>query len=377
LREPRIAQLAGRNVDREAKPGCPVAGVDKGLADQAFGQDFDQADFFRDRNEDVRADLGRSGRLPPRQHFKAGQLAGAQVDLLLIERNEFILDDPVANAGFKLAAQAQRLFHRRIEPAMTVPAALFRVIHGDVGIVQQGRRFFARIRKVRGNAGGDRGFDFRPGEMDRARDGTDQALDQMVDLVRTFRRIADRAGKFIAANSRQQGILGEDFGEAARRFDQQGVPGGVAVEVVDLLELVEVQHDDGDSLALLSGFLAQTVGGRAQRAPVEQAGQGVGFRQQPGLFLGPAARCNLVGQFAVALPAQHHDGDVEQQGSGQQPVRPGPIAQHRTDRIRDDRAADADEHDDGSQGNAPRSDVAFRAPQVLFAPGLQTLQSER
>ena len=46
-------------------------------------------------------------------------------------------------------------------------------------------------------------------------------------------------------------------------------------------------------------------------------------------------------------------------------------------RIRDDRAADADKHDDGGQGNPTRSDVAFRAPQVLVAPGLQTLQSER
>ena len=58
---------------------------------------------------------------------------------------------------------------------------------------------------------------------------------------------ADRH-EFVAARARQEGVGGRDL-HAARDVEQHAVAGGMAVEVVDLLEAVEIDAQHGEFLA--------------------------------------------------------------------------------------------------------------------------------
>ena len=78
-------------------------------------------------------------------------------------------------------------------------------------------------------------------------------------------------------------------------FAQDDVADAVAVDVVDLLEIVEVDHHDGDRFAACAAFGDQPVGGRPDAAAVEAAGQRIGLRQEPGLLLGLAALADHFG----------------------------------------------------------------------------------
>ena len=104
------------------------------------------------------------------------------------------------------------------------------------------------------------------------------------------------------------------------------VAGGMAVAVVDLLEIVEIDHDNGDGQAILGRFGEDFVHCRPEGPAVQQSGQSIGLRQETGLFLGTAAVGQFIGQFAVSPPAKQDQRDVEKQGRYQQAVRTWPIA---------------------------------------------------
>ena len=83
-----------------------MAGIGQRLADEAFGQVADQVDFLGDRDEYFRADEAELRRVPPRQHLEPDQLAGLEVDLLLVVRHELAGGDAAAQAAFELVAEA-------------------------------------------------------------------------------------------------------------------------------------------------------------------------------------------------------------------------------------------------------------------------------
>ena len=142
------------------------------------------------------------------------------------------------------------------------------------------RRVLAVLRQAEvaaGEAERDAGLD-----MDRRRrDGPGDLLDdrggEPVDLLRATGREGDHAGEFVAAEAGDQRLHRQDAAHPLGAFAQDGVADAVAVEVVDLLEVVEVDHHEGDDLAALGRLGDQLVRGPADRAAVEAAGERVGL----------------------------------------------------------------------------------------------------
>src|SRR5690606_5018214 len=82
LRKPRIAQLQGRDVDRERQGRVPLARLDQRLTDQRFRKISDHVDFFGDGDENLGRYEAKPRRVPTREHLKADQVAGGEIDLL-------------------------------------------------------------------------------------------------------------------------------------------------------------------------------------------------------------------------------------------------------------------------------------------------------
>jgi len=116
----------------------PAHRIVQGLSDQAFRQFADNPDFFGDGDEDIRADHPEFFRLPPRQHFETDNIAGSKVDLFLVVGNKFTLADAAPYAIFQIAAEADIRLHAGFKPRGAIPSAMLGMIHGDIGMVQQG-----------------------------------------------------------------------------------------------------------------------------------------------------------------------------------------------------------------------------------------------
>ncbi len=80
---------------------------------------------------------------------------------------------------------------------------------------------------------------------------------------------------------------------------QHRIAGRVSIGVVDLLEMVDVEHEQGEAgvLALATGQLFGQ--GSHEGAAVEQVGQGVGCRQVAQFFLQGAAPKDFVFQLVT------------------------------------------------------------------------------
>ena len=132
--------------------GSQLAASRKRFADDLFGQAANQADFFGNRNEDVRTDHARQRMDPAGEHLEADDLAGGEVDLRLEIRDELAVLEPEADALLDLAMGNQRALHSRVEPDRPGDAAAARMVHARYrrGAGCRGSRVGGRRR---GNSG--------------------------------------------------------------------------------------------------------------------------------------------------------------------------------------------------------------------------------
>ena len=94
----------------------------------------------------------------------------------------------------------------------------------------------------------------------------------MLDPPAVRRGAGEQSGELVAAEPGDQVGAGER-GEPLRDADQHLVPGGVPVAVVDLLEVVQVEHDRDERLA---GRVGEQGGGQPEEgAAVGQPGERV------------------------------------------------------------------------------------------------------
>jgi hypothetical protein len=82
----------------------------------------------------------------------------------------------------------------------------------------------------------------------------------------------ERDGELVAAHATEGVAVAQDAAQAVGGLDQHGVAGGVAVEVVDVLEAVDVEEGQGDAGVRFGEGLGQE---RVEGAPVQRARQRV------------------------------------------------------------------------------------------------------
>ena len=119
----------------------------------------------------------------------------------------------------------------------------------------------------------------------RLPDGRDQAAQDPDHLPRGF-DVLDENGEFVAAQAGHGVHLAEFVGEALAHLDQEPVPGQVSQAVVDVLEAVEVEQQDGEQVPVVAlGAADGPVDAFGDQRPVGQPGQGVVERLVGELFL--------------------------------------------------------------------------------------------
>ena len=181
----------------------------------------------------------------------------------------------------------------------------------------------------------------------------------MLDAFGSARIEREDAGELVATQARQQPAARQQRTDTRRRLLQDLVATLVAVEVVDLLEIVQVDHDQRQRLAVLLALVDHDVDCAGQAAPVETSGERVDLGEQPCFLLCLAGLVDFLRQFLVAAPAEQDQSNVEEHRVDQQGVRSLADALPRAHDLRQHLAAGADEQDDRGNRDTERHEIAI------------------
>ena len=241
--------------------------------------------------------------------------------MLLVIGHKFAAFDAARQRGFQFAAIAQIGFNGFGKPRVAVPPAALGLIHGDVCAVQHGfgcnpfdplgaSNAFQTVGTRQSKRHGDPpavtiGFD-------RLAHLGDDPFGKVVQLLGVSGVEGGDAGEFIAAKARQQRRCGQDPAYPARAFQQHRIASRMAAQIVDLFEVIEVDHQHACRLSAGMCGGDQAIGGCVDGAPVEATRKGVCFGQQARLFLGLAAFLHLVTHFVIPAPAKDDQRDIQQ-----------------------------------------------------------------
>ena len=161
----------------------------------------------------------------PRHQFAAG-CWGA--------RNRQVMPRPSANVLLRVLRAAR-------EKAVYSPAASFGLIQRRVGVSQQcGRRC---VHGREGDPNAHANFDLVTVQVGGVAHPVEDTLRQKRGCLLCCSAHQDR--ELVAAQARRHVAIAHAAPDALRHREQQGIAGGVAEGVVDLLEAVEIEVKDG------------------------------------------------------------------------------------------------------------------------------------
>jgi hypothetical protein len=126
---------------------------------------------------------------------------------------------------------------------------------------------------VRVEADADRGRseNFRPVDEKRRGEASQCGSQKFLDLMGPLNRI-EQEQEFVAADPRQHVGFAQVAGQSLRDLDQQRIADAVAVIVVDVLEIVDVEEGERESGRAVVAR-QQAVGAMFDHAPRRQVGQ--------------------------------------------------------------------------------------------------------
>ena len=227
----------------------------------------DHAAFLGDRDQLGGRDRAQRRMIPADQALEGHDLAAAADDRLEMEIEPAAFAKLGAQGRFDLVAALDVGVHRLGEQAEAVAASGLGAVHGDVGLAQQlgGLGHF-----LAGEDGADRDADPRLAIADdeRLADDGDDPLAQAADVGFALGADLDD-GEFVAADAGDGVGLAQQRAQPVADLLDELVAGIVAERVVDLLEAVEIEHEQGDLLAR-----AAVAGQRLAQAVFEQGAVG-------------------------------------------------------------------------------------------------------
>ncbi len=172
------------------------------------------------------------------------------------------------------------------------------------------------------------------------------------------------ADELVTADARDNAICRQGIAQAAGHHGQDVVSGLVAVENIDLLEIIEVDHEQRDFATVLAGRSDQRVDTRHAAAMVEATSESISFGQLAGIFFSAAALCHFVLQILITTPAKDQQGNVKQHGIGQHDVRRSAATRPGLNDLRHQCAASSGEEDDRCNCNAQRDNIVLSLAQL-------------
>jgi hypothetical protein len=210
---------------------------------------------------------------PAYQRLGPEHLAGFQGKLGLQVDPQLVALDGTSQVGLHLQTRQRGLRQFLGEKFIGIAATFLGTVHGDIGILHQRLGVGAIIRKeADADAGADVEFLF---------DSHRRILQGIEDLfcdVRDGGRIDDVLDddqKFVATESANGVRFSHQSAQAPRHLAEDAIADLVAEGIVDVLEAIEVDEQDGQSGLVAVGTLQGLVQSVAKQQAVGQAGQRV------------------------------------------------------------------------------------------------------
>ena len=182
-----------------------------------------------------------------------------------------------------LGARGRLVLHAGVEEQRVALGLVLDAIHRDVGVLAQLLEARAMVR-IEADADRGGGKDLRALDEERRLQLVDEEVDEFGNLVLAQHR-RQQQEEFVAGDSGQRVGAPQIARQALRHLDQQRIAGGVAVVVVDVLEVVDVE--EGEREAWRVGQAEQVAGVLLDQLAVRQVGElvEIGAAEQLGLDL--------------------------------------------------------------------------------------------
>ena len=282
----RLIQQARTQVDRQAQllggrlPG-PCGQLLAGLAEHLQVQQLNQAGALGHLDKRRRREQAALRVLPAHQGLGTDQ-AVVFIHLRLQVHDELTRRQAAANVLLQLQARADGLLHRRVKKAQGILAGGFGLVHGQVRALHQLMAAGELVIKQQyADAGGTAQLQLT--DQVRRLQGLQDLLADSLDLpggiLRVRLQVFQQHDKLIAAQAGHGVAAADRMAETLGHQAQQLVAGLVAMQVVDVLEVVQIEKHQRGKLALARAGglrLLQTV---EQQPAVGQPGQGIEKRQ--------------------------------------------------------------------------------------------------
>ena len=299
--------MQGRDVDRQLqrRPSAPVplCCLPTSLLQHPGPHGHDEAAFLRDRDEVLRLAEAVPGPSPAQQCLDPDHRTAAQSDLGLVVQLELLaLQGEVQGIAGADTGQHPGV-HVRMEHPEAVLARPLGFVERGVGVPHQG---VGRVRVGRVERCADRERDEEPLAVEVEGSGELRA-DRLATLFQGQDAVYFRQdGDEFVARQPAGAVLGtEAVPQSVRYALQQQVAGGMAVRVVDELELVEVHAQQTGCATTAPGGVQGLVQQVLSAHTVRQAGQRVVECQVFGLL----APCLLARQVDMGIHQQHTHHD--------------------------------------------------------------------
>ena len=200
--------------------------------------------------------------------------------------------------------------HAGVKEGRCALAVVLDPIHRNIGVLAQ---YLIAAAMLGIDAHANRGGSKDLGSVDEER--RPQSLQHELDIFRDLVLALDgieQQQEFVAADPRQHVGFAQVQPKPLRDFDQQGIPDRMAVIVVDVLEIVDVEKGEREFVRCLAA-LQEPVGTMFDHAPRRQIGQFVIIGRTEQLVL----KGLLLADVSVARKQQRAVGDTNRTVGGE------------------------------------------------------------
>ena len=300
----RRVELACADVHRQAQVGRgrvlrPQQQLCAGRLQHPLADAPDQAGFLGQRNELARGDDAALRMDPAQQAFGASDLA-LQIDLGLEIQLELLLLHGLTQLGLECGAFGHRRLHGRIEKAQRVAPGALGLVHGQVGLLEQVVN--ARLpfgEQCHADAGA--AIVRLPRQLVRLVQRAQQFFSNLLGahdgLGQDLTQIAQQHHEFVTAQACHRVAVAHALAQPLGHFLQQQVAHVMAQRVVQRLEVVQIDKQQGATAVVARKRRHLSLQPVAQQAPVRQSGQRVVKGEVANFIFGRLAQCD-VGQAA-------------------------------------------------------------------------------
>ena len=283
-RQRRRLQLDRRDVDGQPDMRRPAGGLGTGGLHDPVAEFVDQPGVLGNRDELRRGNHAAFRMAPAQQRLAARHLAAREIQQRLVVEFEAAIGQCLAKILLHGEPRLGAGVHGRFEEPMGPAATGLGGVHREVGVLDQLIEFGAVLRRQR-DADAGIGREMMAETVVRLPDRLVNPRDEFHDVGAVADTGPDHR-KFIASQPGDQVGWFEAVLDAGGHGLQQFVADMVPERIVDTLELVDVDVEQGERPA---GILKLALDPLAEQHPVRKIGQRVVMRQMCDPFIGKPA----------------------------------------------------------------------------------------